>query len=349
MKTSESDIAKSPEKATVYYPNMDIVRYVLSLAVVFAHIEFLAGIHVPIPISSYDAVGGFFAMSGFLMYHSYVKHRNFLRYTADRARRILPPYIFIVVLCAFGLAYMSDLSPIQYYCSEGLWEYLGANLAFLNWLHPGLPGVFEGTEFTNSAVNGSLWTMKVEWCLYLSVPLSVWLASRSFNRLRISKESLALLIVLFSIVYRLTFYQLWISSGKEIYEILSRQIFGQLSYFYCGMYIYFRRDWLRSHSVLMLFAGICLYAVSMCGDMLSIVLAPFAISAMVMGICFLPKDIKVLRHRRNFSYEIYLFHWPVIQLAVLFDLTDCGVVWFVTAVLVVTSLLSLGFCAIKVQ
>lgn len=330
---------------TTYFPNMDLVRYVLAFAVFLSHIQFLAGIEMWFPLTSYDAVGGFFALSGFLMYHSYTKHHSFLRYTAQRARRILPPYIFIVVLCAFGLLFLSDLPPAVYLGSAGLWEYLGANLAFLNWLQPYLPGVFKGAANVAPYVNGSLWTMKVEWCLYFSVPLFVWLLGLTFGkkRRRIGKSSLALMVIAISIIYRLVFYFLWLNTQKPIYDLLGRQIFSQLAFFYCGMYIYFHREWFMRHNLLMLLLGVVLYIVGSAGPIPMILFTPVGLSVLVMSLSFIPKDIAVLRHRGNISYEIYLFHWPVIQTTVSLGLLQFGSTAFCAITIAATVLLSLVF------
>ena len=55
-----------------------------------------------------------------------------------------------------------------------------ANLIFLNFVHPTLPGVFEGNQL--SEVNGALWTLKIEVMFYAAVPLLAW-AFRKLGRL----------------------------------------------------------------------------------------------------------------------------------------------------------------------
>ena len=107
------------------------------------------------------------------MYGSYIKRDSWLGFVKSRAKRIVPPYVKIVLLCAIGLSLVSTLPLTKYFTDAGLWKYLAANLAFLNFLQPTLPGVFEHNNV--DAVNGSLWTLKVEWMLYLTIPVFFFL------------------------------------------------------------------------------------------------------------------------------------------------------------------------------
>lgn len=342
MKNNEGrrvDVSHASSVSRSYYPNMDLMRYVLSIAVIVAHVDYLAGYAIPFPLSSFEAVGGFFAISGFLMYPNYIRHGDALKYTRQRARRILPPYIFIVLACALGFCLVSDLPVSRYFCSEGLVAYLGANLSFLNWLHPGLPGVFQGPSYVSAAVNGSLWTMKVEWCLYFSVPCFIWILSLMK---RMSPHWLALAVIVLSIAYRQVFTYLYASTGNEIYNILCRQIFGQLAFFYSGMLVFFIRDFFTRHIWIMLFGGIALRIIlPYVEPEVQIIVEPFAISAIVMSLSLLPCDIRCLRHRNNISYEMYLFHFPLIQLGIWLGLREAGGIVFWTYVFLSTALLAL--------
>lgn len=332
------DTLTANQRKPQYYPNMDLMRYVLSFAVIIAHINELAGFSIPFPISSFEAVGSFFALSGFLMYPNYIRHNNFLKYTRQRARRILPPYIFIVVAAALLLAGVSSLPASEYFTSSGFFGYLGANLTFLNWLHPDLPGVFQGSGYALPVVNGSLWTMKVEWCLYFSVPIFVFLLRKIK---RSSGISLSIAVIIISIIYRLVFTSLYETSGNEIFKILSRQIFGQLSYFYCGMLIYFLKDFFTRNLAWMLLAGVALVCLARLSMPCNIILNPFGITMIVMALSLLPYDLKFLRHRYNVSYEMYLFHFPIIQLSVFWGMNVRNV--WVELPFVVTATVLLSF------
>lgn len=59
--------------AIPYPNNVGLVRYYLALSVLIVHFNSLTGSNIFWPTSSYAGVGGFFALSGFLMYGSYLK------------------------------------------------------------------------------------------------------------------------------------------------------------------------------------------------------------------------------------------------------------------------------------
>ncbi len=325
-------------KNAKYYPLMDLMRYLLALGVIVRHFDELTGHSVPYPITSFYSVGGFFALSGFLVYPIFERTPNLRVYLRQRAIRLLPSYFFIVLLCAFGLSFVSSLSPGEYFGSGGFRNYLLANLSFLNWLHPDLPGVFDSAEFASPAVNGSLWTMKIEWCLYLSIPPVVAL----INRYSWNKRRTLLTIIIVSIAYRLIFNYLYEIEQKAIYEILSRQFFGQLAYFYTGAYIYQIRDYFRKH--LFGFAAVAVILILLIPYVPygNIIFAPIAVSTVVLALSlidvtkYVKKNIK--RHKHNISYEMYLFHYPIIKLLMLSGVTDQPV-WVCLSVLLILTIL----------
>lgn len=95
-------IGKSAGEVIQGENSFDIIRYFLSFAVLVGHFRVITGIPYYFPMSSVDAVHGFFILSGFLVFYSYMRNPDIRHYTERRTRRILPPYVFIVTLCWMG-------------------------------------------------------------------------------------------------------------------------------------------------------------------------------------------------------------------------------------------------------
>lgn len=172
----ERTTKQRPDTQSSRFYQMDLVRYYLAISVIVAHFNLIFSKSLFWPTDSGTAVGVFFGLSGFLVYASYQRSRNYSSYIFNRAKRILPSYYIVVLSCALLLCFMSDLGIKEYFLSSSFWKYVISNLAFLNFIQPELPGVF--TDNAIPAVNGSLWTLKVEWMLYLTIPLFVYIQEK---------------------------------------------------------------------------------------------------------------------------------------------------------------------------
>lgn len=323
----------SASPKNVYYPNMGLMRYFLALTVLIYHFNYLTGSNIPTLINAYDAVGCFFAISGFLLAKTSEVRPSFTQFLKCRARRIMPSYTIVVLLSALSLWLLSTLPPLEYLSNAGLWQYLGANLTALNWLHPDLPGVFDSAPNVTDAVNGSLWTIKVEWMLYLTLP-AFFLAVRKYN-FNLLKTAAAIIIL--SIAYRIIMDQVYITTGNPIYSILGRQVVGQAAYFYTGVALY------RLKRLLSLRTGIPQVSL-----MLLIlapylpkgpqILSPIFLSFIVLALSTASRMPSILPHKHNVSYEMYLLHFPVIQATVALcsdsmDLTDIFIISLTATIL----------------
>ena len=142
--------------------NFDLLRLLFAGTVCLVHAHALSGYDqleiISRFLSSTIAVDAFFVVSGFLIFMSYERSSSLASYAGKRVRRIYPAYFTIVMSCALGLVVVTTLQPGQYF-SIDWFKYVFWNLSFLNFLHPSLPGVFEGHRVP--AVNGALWTLKI--------------------------------------------------------------------------------------------------------------------------------------------------------------------------------------------
>lgn len=288
--------------------NITLLRLLLAGVVVLAHAFALSGAPELVLLGTYAdanlAVQGFFVLSGFLVVMSYEHSRGMRDYAAKRARRIYPAYLTVVLGCALLGALVSDLPPAEYFNAQWL-RYVLANLVFLNFLAPELPGVFAGNPL--AAVNGALWTIKLEVMFYLAVPVLVWLL-RGRRRL-----PLMLLVYAASLAYSWYCTRLAAQTGNALYHELGRQLPGQMAFFITGVALYYYFDWVMARRQWLITAAIvALVCMRPLGNDW---LYPAAVGMLVVAIGFGPYLGNLSRYG-DYSYGIYIWHFPLIQLLV---------------------------------
>lgn len=153
------------------------IRILCCLIVMYEHAVFLSEVKLPVLQLSSIAVKVFFILSGFWVTVSLLRSASIKEYAFKRCKKILPPYWTVVIAEALLLCVFSRLSARNYFTDAGFWKYLAANLSTLNFLHPSLPGLFEGLPL-NGAVNGALWTIKIELAFYVCLPPVMWLLNK---------------------------------------------------------------------------------------------------------------------------------------------------------------------------
>lgn len=286
--------------------NFDLLRFLFASTVMLVHAHVLSRqpelAFLSRWLSSEVAVRAFFVVSGLLVFMSYDKTRNLARYAEKRLRRIYPAYFTVVAGCAVLLFFASRAGLGEYF-GPGVAKYLAANLAFLNFLWPSLPGVFEGNGL--SEVNGALWTLKIEVMFYVAVPVVAWMFGR-LGRLRVIVG-----IYVLSVLYVWVFERLAVESGSEIYLVIGRQLPGQLSYFMVGALWYYYYGFLERHAAGIAVAALALMLLHRFLPMpwleplwlgTLVVLAGFYLYAGNFG------------RFGDFSYGIYILHFPILQL-----------------------------------
>jgi peptidoglycan/LPS O-acetylase OafA/YrhL len=150
--------------------NFDLLRLFAALLVFWFHALAFTG-HLQPPLFSWVAPGPlgvyiFFLISGYLVSKSWASDPHPLRFLARRALRIFPALAVLVVLTALVLGpLLSRLSPHDYFNHPFFPQYF-YNIVLLP-RYP-LPGVFEHQAIPN-VVNGSLWSLPVEFTLYLAL------------------------------------------------------------------------------------------------------------------------------------------------------------------------------------
>jgi peptidoglycan/LPS O-acetylase OafA/YrhL len=302
--------------------NLDLLRLILASIVALYHSSAVTNIPALSPLGEYlsphFAVRSFFVISGLLIYRSYQHSSSFASYLDKRVRRIYPAYFTVVVLAAVMLCTRSSL-PLSQYFGIGFWKYLGANLLFLNFLAPSLPGVFTSNSVT--FVDGALWTLKIEVAFYLFVPIMHSLCSRFGTRITIG--TLFLLSCLwkygFALLADISSSSTANISGEptNIYSRLQVQFPAQLIYFLAGVLLLLYFDELKHHFKSISFITAVVFFVDhwFLNDALDVVW----ISGFVFAFGFWHYFGNFSKHG-DFSYGVYIVHWPILQTLMSFGL-----------------------------
>jgi peptidoglycan/LPS O-acetylase OafA/YrhL len=280
--------------------NLDFLRLIFAWMVVFVH-AFNLSLSAPLAwlpktFSSDFAVEGFFTLSGCLIVASFDRSRAVAKYFLRRAQRILPAYYLSTILC-LGLGIVFTTLPLRGFLeSKGLWKFLAANVVFLNMLHPGLPGVFEKNP--SSAMNGALWTIKIEVMFYLFVPLFVWLCRR-FGTAPVLTISFAA-----SVFYRVLL-------ERMNHPDLARQLPGQLAFFMVGAAVYYYYPLFQRYKGWMWSMGALAYLLSLATGWFA--LRAIGVPLLVLCAGFLLPIVRGPTRYGDFSYGVYIIHFPIIQ------------------------------------
>lgn len=302
--------------------NFDFLRVILASTVVLFHVSALTGLPAFAILSQYGsahfAFRAFFVISGMLIYRSYIRSSTVASYFEKRARRIYPAYFVTIVVAAVALCLLSTMPPSVYF-GLSFWKYLGANLLFLNFLAPTLPGVFESNILP--AVDGALWTLKIEVIFYLFVPLLHYLCNRFGTGLAVG--------VMFLLSSTWKYGLLWLAvlhnggvpyndgAPRNIYQKLAVQFPSQLVYFLAVILLLLYFDKLKLHFRIILALTFAFFLIDYFFAIEN--LDVLWISGFVFIFAFWHYFGNFAKHG-DFSYGLYIVHWPILQTFVALEL-----------------------------
>lgn len=278
------------------------------------------------------SIQGFFILSGLLVYGSWNRSPTLADYVGKRVRRLYPAYAVVILvpaLIAFGLG--GAIPDVL--------RYLSANLVFLNFLEPALPGLFAGHRF--EAVNGALWTLKIEVMFYALLlvlgPCLGWLGRRGM----IWIASALMLIYLGGEAWRMLF--LWQAdvTGDPILSTLSHQLPGQMGFFASGMALWIWQDLVKKRLGAVGRAGLVALAASFVVPGLE-PLRPAALAALVAWAGWARGPSLPAARFGDISYGLYICHFPIIQAVIAAGLFDRNAAIGVLVSLVATLIASVA-------
>ncbi|MCG9880441.1 MAG: acyltransferase [Bacteroidia bacterium] len=290
--------------------NFDFLRFAFALIVVLSHtvdLSLAPSIQFLKPyLDTHVSVTGFFVISGCLISASYIRSSSLRSYLEKRARRLLPAYILIVVLAVVIFSGFSTLSLTNYFTSKQLYSYLLSNLFFLNFIQPCLPGVFEANNLC--AVNGALWTIKVEVGFYLVLPVIIW----GLNRTKKKWLFLAILYLFgLGYYYGISYLSHVMPHKQGLLYTLKNQLPGYLTYFSAGILLFQYLDFVKKNITLLSTIALPVFVIEYMYGLE--VFLPLAMTILIAAIAFGFSFLNNFGKYGDVSYGIYIFHFPFIQ------------------------------------
>jgi peptidoglycan/LPS O-acetylase OafA/YrhL len=159
--------------------NFDALRLLAAAAVIFSHSFLIAEgteNHEPLIlltgrqcILGLTGVFVFFTISGFLVTQSYEATGSPLRYLMKRMLRIFPGLVVALLISAFIIGPALTTLPLRDYLARPeVYRYVLGN-TLLNLSTHELPGVLFAYNPVGLEINGSLWTLRYEFMMYVMV------------------------------------------------------------------------------------------------------------------------------------------------------------------------------------
>jgi peptidoglycan/LPS O-acetylase OafA/YrhL len=301
--------------------NIGFLRFLFAFVVLLAHTS--AGMLPNVLTDSGISVCGFFVLSGFLVTQSYWRTSSVKKYFIKRCKRILPAYYFVTLSCAFGLCLLSTLSFRDYFTSPVFFKYVAANLCFLSVFQHQLPGVFTGIGALNGgAVNGSVWTITIEVCFYLSVPILAFVLGRCKTKRAVN----ILLAVLYAagLLFYFAVVEAAQATGLFMLNVIAVHPPWIISAFFVGIFFSINHEFVRKYlkfAVIPALAIMILFRYILKTPAFEYFL-PIVLGIIIFFISFEMPFLRFLNgtteggaaHANDYSYGVYLFHFPVMHI-----------------------------------
>lgn len=289
--------------------SFDIIRHIAAYMVLISHQFRLSGGSEPLFLqwNTYGAVAVsiFFCLSGFLMPKSFISSGNFIEFIRKRCLRIFPGLLACSVLMYFFVAFFFNKNDAT--------AYLFSSHPFINtvrntvFMQEYVNGVFADYFYPN-VINGSLWTLPIEFACYLIIGLALSISSRW-----IGPALLLITCILATIIFN--FYP----DPYTYYSIpfKSLSLFG-IPFFLGALLSMTTESWIKYKNQILFASIILLIAIANKPEIQ--IIAPLCLSVItiIIGITF--KD-RFIKGKFDISYGVYIYAFPV-QQVVINNITD---------------------------
>ncbi|MDO6405346.1 acyltransferase family protein [Pantoea phytobeneficialis] len=305
----------------------DIVRLFAAYMVIYSHHHTFMSLpdHV---FRGLLTLGGlsvaiFFSVSGFLVTQSFQRTPNYIGFMTKRVKRIFPALIVCSFLMIYIIAPFYQKDAINYIFSSDAFSYF---MRISMMLPVNVPDVFAGYKF-EGPINGSLWTLSMEFACYLVLGFMLCLS----NTWKTPAIFLIILISLNILLNKEAMDAIWysISVGWMLK-------FG-ICFFFGSLLSMTIDKWNEKKiKTTLLIISICiLYIMKGTTEITTLGYMAITFITLAIGVSF--KD-SMIGGKFDISYGAYIYAWPVQQ--IIANQTSLSLYPSMIASLCITSLLA---------
>lgn len=286
--------------------NLDIIRLLLASMVIYGHapcfidatgrVDFIANL-VHFTYSGNLAVIMFFFISGILVTNSLLVKKNWKIFLLTRLFRLIPGLIFVSLIMGLISFAFTEHSFVNYV--KLMLDYVYKNtllniqftidgVSFLHNEHP-LDGRFA------ESINGSLWTIPIEFRMYLMI-LSIWFISKSIY------SKLMPILMIIGLLSPIIFIEPLLGDG-EVRFLIPSFMLGAL-------YAYYKDTINLNWQVAI---GLFLLTNIVEGPIIKSWLYVVAFNTTMIWVSG-TKLLTYFKIKHDISYGVYLWGWPIEQL-----------------------------------
>ncbi len=310
---------KNLDKVNFFSNNFDFLRFFAATLVIAGHSYALLGTYTdPLAVISKGAIALgplglfiFFIISGFLITKSWLDSPNLVQYFKKRILRIFPGLAVAVLFSILVIGpIVTSLGLRDYFSNSQTWDYL-RNIIMQTRLD--LPGAF--ADLPVKAVNGSLWTLPVEFWMY------IFIAMLGISRLLARKSSIVLFIIVLIIYFQWHIFSQARFTNLVFINIAASEFARLGVYFFIGSAIYlYKRYFVINNTLALLMLAL---SVASFGTAYSGLIMLISLSYLTIYVAYSPLFNR-LRHfgkYGDFSYGMYIYAFPIQQTIVHFFLS----------------------------
>lgn len=321
--------------------NFDLIRLIAAIQVFALHSAVWLKLSIPAMVLEvldwFPGVPIFFMISGLLVTHSFVRLPTLFEYFRNRALRIFPGLWACLAISFIFAAWQGDLETRSLFLKTGFWLAThGSFFQFVNfYVNPGV-------------TNGPLWSISTELQFYIVMPLLAILAGKWV------KTRLQIALVLISMAIASALFHGWVAAHQT--ELLPARfptfsasilangyffIFGVLAYLWQDALVRFCRGRFFALFGAYLLLRLALLQVGVTIDEVHTSMVGFFVYPLLGLVVFSLAHsfsglARTVLRGHDFSYGIYIYHMPVIYLALHFKFE--GIQGLLLTTLLVTSL-----------